>query len=105
MDTKHTPGPWTVQELITHANYPKWTSYSIHDGITNVHIATVGHMDRYFEEQTGDHARIIAAAPDMLEALKRIADGQWDHTIAETSGTLAMREIARAAIAKATGAA
>ena len=42
--------------------------------------------------------------PDLLEALKRIAEGQWPSSIPETEGTLAMRQVARAAIAKAEGA-
>jgi hypothetical protein len=39
----------------------------------------------------------------LLDALRRIADGQWPSSIPETEGTLAMRQVARAAIAKAEG--
>jgi len=56
-----------------------------------------------------DHpdARLIAAAPDLLEALKEIAKGEGafsrDQLTHATNTIEAMKEIARAAIAKAEG--
>jgi hypothetical protein len=38
--------------------------------------------------------------PGPVKALHRVSDGQWPQSIAETEGTLAMREVARAALAK-----
>jgi hypothetical protein len=93
---KHTPGPWCVKRDKTGLPYIGVVSDP------SDYPGTVATVDGGYPE--GD-ARLIAAAPDMLDALKRIADGQWDDTIAETTGTLAMREIAREAIRKATGAA
>ena len=52
------------------------------------------------EEESEANARLIAAAPDMLDALQKIASnpGDCDMETGFTSG-----HIARAAIAKATG--
>lgn len=91
METKHTPGPWSVFEdcdkVAAHkARYP-----------------AIGTMGAYFTESiTTDRgefynhadAVLVAAAPDLLEALKRYVDHFGDPL-----------KCARAAIAKATGAA
>jgi hypothetical protein len=61
-------GPWTVQDLGAREDFPAWRSYCVRDKVTNVHIATVGAVDRYFEGQAGEHARIMAAAPELLRA-------------------------------------
>ena len=94
MTTQHTPGPWTV----TNSGLSiKSSGHSIHDRIADVyHSEKSAEIDRA-------NARLIAAAPELLEALK---------------GTLAMLELlnapgtndpiearvfqARAAILKAT---
>ncbi len=96
MDTnKHTSGPWTCKHGDAISNH-----ISADDGKIMVAAVYNIHTD------VGCHnAMLINSVPDLLDALKRIADGQWDNTIAETAGTLAMREIAREAIRKATGAA
>ena len=62
----------------------------------------------YLRTAPGRHeanARLIAAAPELLEALRLIA--QWDESESdfELSSSMSPMEIARAAIAKATGAA
>lgn len=86
---------WKIQPLGHRPGYPTWQQFAIRDAATNVHIATVGDVDRYFEGKTEEHARLIAAAPDLFEALNRIAndpDTPWRFS-----------SIARQAIAKATG--
>jgi len=71
METKHTPGPW---EEKPNAEYPQkkidivtteWPHYDIAE--------VIGGMDGFRV-----NARLIAAAPDMLEALENIEndDGQ-----------------------------
>ena len=71
MSTTHTPGPWTVQTLGEKINgYPDWNSYCIRHLNQNVHIATVGHVDRYYETQNEANARLIAASPDLLDELE-----------------------------------
>lgn len=67
---KHTPGPWTIQDLGQQNNYPNWHSFAVRSAQTNVHLATVGNVDRYYEGQEGANAKLIAAAPDLLEACK-----------------------------------
>jgi hypothetical protein len=67
---KHTPGPWTVKELGGHPGYPDWTDYAVRCKGTNVHLATVGNVDRYYERNNLANARLIAAAPDLLEAAR-----------------------------------
>ena len=89
--SQHTPGPW-------HSDVPcsrELTCRNIR-GNNGEHVAKVGWMD-FSEGQEIDlaNARLIAAAPDMLEALKavvRVADRKTDEF-----------DRARAAIAKATG--
>jgi len=105
MTTTHTPGPWTVQTLGEKINgYPDWNSYCIRHLNQNVHIATVGHVDRYYEQQNEANARLIAAAPDLLAALKKsvqfVAKYANDH-----DSKIAFRMLAQmhAAIDKAGG--
>lgn len=89
-EQQHTAGPW----LIDVANY--------HAG----HIATVDHNGQVIEiwsetwpmpEQGPANARLIAAAPELLEALQPFANFACDEPCACNNCK------ARAAIAKATG--
>lgn len=84
--SKHTPGPWCAVEGTVFKDY----------GDKAYPVASV----EGWGEDTDHNARLIAAAPDLLEALKRIVD--WD------AAGLALTEDhagqARAAIAKAEGA-
>ncbi|OZI58736.1 hypothetical protein [Bordetella genomosp. 1] len=90
MTTKHTPGPWEADG-----------EYVQQVGQTEVGICAVLNMDEggskgwYPGETTRANARLIAAAPDLLEALRavvRVADRATDEF-----------DLARAAILKATG--
>lgn len=89
MSAKHTPGPWR-HDYISSSSQPS--------GWTNIH----GDPDKdgwtlLAKVHTASDARLIAAAPDMLAALRKISnmDGRDDLTSAWT--------IARTAIAKAIG--
>lgn len=91
----HTKGPWVA----TADPYPDGTPYFRFEGGNSGY----GDLDGGFNFTaiiSDDDARLIAAAPDLLEALKSIAEfpmpGQ-DNMIAAN-----MREVARRAIAKAT---
>ena len=91
MTAQHTPGPWK----------PACKS----NGATCRHPAIlcdegqVGNATWQGSESATDaNARLIAAAPDMLKALQKIAKGWW-----VTMDEHEMRDIAVAAIAKATG--
>jgi hypothetical protein len=93
MNTKHTPGPW-----FTDVADPAFVNYNIYASDTK--ICTMG-IDMGVEEEAAN-ARLIAAAPDMLEALE-IALSDLEQAQNETDidfrGSI---EIARAAITKAT---
>ena len=97
---KHTPGPWMLTEgnrfdkemVIT-------TQYRL-----DASIGCICEMDVYFTGLIGieqeANARLIAAAPELLEALQNMLG------LTEASDYMGAREIeqqARAAIAKATG--
>ena len=94
----HTAGPWHAQGLAIYAK----GNVEIAQGI-NENTDECWHMLKPISEMPYAEARanafLMAAAPDLLNALRRIADGQWPDSIAETAGTFAMREVARAAIA------
>lgn len=79
MEHKHTPGPWTVN-----GGDDVWIGNR-----TCVHIGDE------------DDARLIAAAPDLLEVLKSLLDMD----ISYRRGPVVQEAVekARAAIAKATG--
>lgn len=89
--TQHTPGPWetctTNSEQVYAAN-----------GLRVADCHCDGQEDDMSSEQEEANARLIKAAPDMLEALAFIADDIEEGVRA--SG--AWHRIARAAIAKAT---
>ena len=89
MTTKHTPGPWTLDD--------RGYKYIVHkpgDGYITRDICRMDSstMAAFAQEA---NARLIAAAPDLLEALKML--------LGSTSYDPNAACKARAAIAKATG--
>lgn len=105
--TQPTPGPWKAQKDIRHssntAQMPTgalwWGIY----GSTRIAIMEEAQSWRPAAEQEAN-ARLIAAAPDLLAALKEIA-GLWDDSDQKNGLAQIMERTARAAIAKATEAA
>lgn len=93
--SEHTPGPWTLSR-----NLGPWTSSAGHVHHT---IERGSHGCINVEQSAGDeaeaNARLIVAAPEMLEALRTIVD----RSVLGAPGN-PFGEQARAAIAKATGA-
>ena len=93
----HTPGPWVA----VHNN---WEVSTIYAGALPVAVC---HIDGDVSEETEGilsgikdaNARLIAAAPDLLEALK---DAVCTLEVSYTASDYAIDK-ARAAIAKATG--
>lgn len=82
---KHTPGPWRLEKYEDRMQIQK---------PSGVNIATV---------HIWDDAVLIAAAPELLEALKhaaKIINGEWGHDLSEGSMSGVPQDI-RAAIAKA----
>ena len=81
----HTPGPWTIVQRQSVVEI-------VADNPDHADIATIWLADA--------NARLIAAVPDLLAACRRISDTEWDGTAVHSFAEC--REIARAAIAKAT---
>jgi hypothetical protein len=95
--TKHTPGPWRVVQAAALPSGKLRNEFSI-VGISGT-IAMTPHPRNDDNEA---NARLIAAAPSLLDTLQMLADASNDSPVlmADVVG-----KIARAAIAKATGSA
>lgn len=99
MKTQHTPGPWVAVDLPT--------AIAIKSHISNVANIQRGQM----RDQQQANARLIAAAPDLLGALKDLAQSIVWKEFGECRGfteemplpIITAVEKARKAIAKATG--
>jgi hypothetical protein len=115
MSAQPTPGPWAVQDIginclrITASIPTENVPHEFRDYYSS--IATVTQRDAHPRYDAGisrqtcaANARLMAAAPDLLEALRLIADGDvmgGGHSHIDT--VLAYQNIARAAITKAEG--
>ena len=110
-DVKHTPGPWVYDG--TRIDAVAFRVPSPHheidgkpymQGLVALPYSCGGPDDPCNHHE---NAMLIAAAPDLLEALKRIADGQvmGDSKYNHADVICAYQRIASGAIAKATGAA
>lgn len=104
--SKHTPGPWDY-----------WSGYNAYDKVEaqitaeggDIVIASYNHLISEGEA----NARIMAAAPDLLEALEKIVEYAHQYSGRERSQAAAMEIVetpisddvaaARVAIAKARG--
>jgi hypothetical protein len=84
--SKHTPGPWIV------ARDMRGTGNMLVDGVVNAEGRGIANCGTNGE----GNARLIAAAPDLLEALESLLNDQRD-------ASLPALVRARAAIAKARG--
>ena len=89
----HTPGPWRAVP-----NAPGISDTVIDSG--RMVVADV--ISRKSTDELRANARLIAAAPDLLEALRALVDLQEANEASETKA-LDFWDHARAAIAKATG--
>lgn len=98
MTSKHTPGPWTARYA---PGYDRW----IVDAQDSRGLIPVANIIRQDDDEDWANARLIEAAPDMLEALRELvaeADEHpgWEgHQFKNTAGF----NMAREAIAKAEG--
>ena len=126
MTAKHTPGPWTIswynctmdKEDVEHAKSKGNMNAKVGDVLWRA-PRSIGPCGSEHSHWGGDlltveeaDARLIAAAPDLLEALESAwlwmenqADGQskGGHATFDLLMLREQRDIARAAIAKATG--
>lgn len=110
--SKHTPGPWSA-ELMKIGTIKRGTSaYVLLDGDEyNIAMISSWKSQPDTAAEAEANARLIAAAPELLEALEALlnadlyADGEGIHFIknADTADGERAVQMARAAIAKATG--
>jgi hypothetical protein len=106
MSAQHTPGPWSARHWVCHA---ATTVVREVDGRVEV-IAECSGFGRYADESLAD-ARLIAAAPDLLAALKSLRDNMHAQDLEIEAERPTEDEYqqcmcnAAAAIAKATGSA
>lgn len=96
--SKHTPGPWRVKQLNAgRQDEPRYISANSR----HLSIARVNADERLDVEA---NARLIASAPDLLEALRRIAYEPFGPSDATHEQVLeAITGLARAAIANLEG--
>jgi len=99
---KHAPGPWVVIPQKTPQGDIA-TVYNTPDGWVSIHAPTWLNIGD--QKVTMANARLIAAAPDLLETLKEIV-GFWDSIVPIDCVNDCVNDLhvkARVAIAKATG--
>lgn len=92
----HTPGPWIVNPFSARVDCAALDEWGDPLPICELLWPT----DYRSEDETQANARLIAAAPELLEALTRTLDALEKLDAGETK----VAKAARAAIAKATGA-
>lgn len=120
MTTKHTPGPWTAgepfesfpgAELRFHISQAEGAPYTQHySDVANLLAETIPGEKLDIQRA---NARLIAAAPDLLEALESLEREGWLKHIEARAATVPGSDVAsdilnhiakvRAAIAKARG--
>jgi hypothetical protein len=89
---QHTPGPWAIESPdISGAPIPVRKSENHPQG-----DLTICHVNPYLAYESEANARLIAAAPDLLDALQAVCDACGDRD------TLLMAQC-KAALAKAKG--
>lgn len=92
MSTQHTPGPW-----VAFADHPEGAIPVRADGLL-VAVCRYSQNPRIGKENAEANAHLIAAAPELLEALKDVMDRLVDKHEQDESAVAA-----HAAITKATG--
>lgn len=94
----HTPAPWTAEAT------RNGKTFEVYFGDAEAGEAGAGWCTLSGANQA-DNARLIASAPDLVAALQQIADGcERRLRKGHDEGDAASLDIARSAIAKATGA-
>jgi len=90
--SKHTPGPWEIEEHY-HFGY-RWISGPEHSQLAQV-VWCMEDEDRSPECEANAH--LIAAAPELLEALEKV------FTVMNDDMPVGLRKVCYEAIAKARG--
>jgi hypothetical protein len=89
MSAQHTPGPWVAENITGTC----WQIDAESDAVATTQFC--------YARETAANARLMAAAPDLLAALKEILPWHDSHPAEATNNPLINR--CRAAIAKAEG--
>ncbi len=102
--SKHTPGPWEYLTETTYAgDYPYGVGHKVKMGNELLTISCHGYgADEFFEEAAAN-ARLIAAAPDLLEACKDALPLLWWMAKRYVGDNCTTWEKVKAAIEKAEG--
>ena len=97
--SKHTEGPWVIDEIQTEDYRVNISSYK-----SNVACAYHINDDPVEpDEETNANAALIAAAPELLDALKKLVGWYDCFQLKEGEADLPVIVKSRAAIAKAEG--
>jgi hypothetical protein len=101
MSTQHTPGPWTAVKLQDRETFNIFA-----DGFVSA-TCQVSRMENSTRSTSGSettaNARLIAAAPDLLEALRVCASQSIGADWTPEQALAFIKQHARAVIAKVTG--
>lgn len=117
-EVKHTPGPWQVQAMEFSADHPDYgVAYVIGEnlgGLVGAALPWPTELDNGAFSRVEANARLIAAAPEMLEALRKLAaevgglrafEAEMRAELGNTNWSVLMKRLADAdaTIAKAEG--
>jgi hypothetical protein len=91
----HTPGPWNCNRASAAGRE------IIVSEVSPVDVAVLSHRDKS-QSEINANARLIAAAPELLEALQSMTSAYQQHFDVMPVAWQTFDNIARAAIAKAT---
>jgi hypothetical protein len=76
MTTKHTPGPWRVEDITSEGKHVYWRiacpTRSVAGVSVDVPVYGDAALSRKVREEITANARLIAAAPELLEALTHV---------------------------------
>lgn len=99
---KHTPGPWRLMNSHKAGFLNVYTTHDTGELEATDFICEIGPGARN-EGEINANARLIAAAPELLEACKVLADLCTDAKCVQSVKWTSARDQARAAIQKAEG--
>ena len=100
METKHTPGPWIVDDKHIHAAGYVYTTALVDDDLV-VEVNTDTRAGGLLTDTDRANLALIAAAPDLLEALQ-ICSAELFAQCGDNARAMQYVKQARQAIAKAT---
>jgi hypothetical protein len=97
--TQHTPGPWELAERSGRSD--SRLAAVLNDAESDAYII----ISASDPDEESANARLIAAAPELLDALRQVVIEATESPNSDANRLELILELARAAIAKATGSA